>query len=577
MSFKLRHSVPQVWVLLSIVTLSASKTSIQVEEQFWLAEPSHPLVIPDLNSLDFSADLSTVKELSWFSGRMSFLTAEQKQNIRCLYKIGRKIAHSEAHIHFLSKCLEFHLIPKSFRIKNTIPGNKQINQGRIDQISMEAIDDERANQINKLEFENIEFENQKKGLEGVFSKDAASEEIKRVEKHIERVKKLKSESHEKKIANYNNIENAHNDDTEMEHPDDLYMGLERIFQENGNPKRRRRFKRKYLQPQMKKIRKRKSKPIPAENNIPEGWNGAVKNISGVPISKVEESLFKKGKKFCPVEKDPPILRMQKELNNFYRNLRLEWHFFGQEDGRSDLEKRFYPKSNWKPPKACVDIENYISRIQEKFDRWKPSKKVSDNLSKEERKFLKSVKENDDIIYMWEDKGPSFVKLNREQYLRAGNVELENDKFYQEMIEYSPEEIKRKNDFLVDEMLQKNEIPLKVAEFLKGGQCEIAKFYHLLKTHKIPATIDDPSDWLTENGFPIRGIVSGIKTPTERLSGFVDYFLQPGMQSLKTFLKDGKHTLKVIEEINDQIKSGEISLEGVALVSLDVEAMYNNMT
>ena len=92
-------------------------------------------------------------------------------------------------------------------------------------------------------------------------------------------------------------------------------------------------------------------------------DGVVKNISGVPVSKVEESLFLKGKKFCPVEKDPPIIRMQKELNNFYRNLRLEWIFYGQEDGRSELEKRFYPKSGWKPLKACVDIENFISRIQ----------------------------------------------------------------------------------------------------------------------------------------------------------------------------------------------------------------------
>ena len=242
-----------------------------------------------------------------------------------------------------------------------------------------------------------------------------------------------------------------------------------------------------------------------------------------------------------------------------------------------LKKGFTQSQTGKNPKACVDIENYISRIQEKFERWKPSQKVSDNLSREERQFLKSVNENDDIIYMWEDKGPSFVKLSREQYLRAGNVELDNDKFYQEMLAYSPVEVKRKNDILVDEMLLKNEIPLKVAEYLKGGQCEVAKFYHLLKTHKIPATIDDPSEWLTENGFPIRGIVSGIGTPTERLSGFVDYFLQPGMQSLETFLKDGKHTVKIIEEINDQIKSGDISLEGVALVSLDVEAMYNNMT
>ena len=127
------------------------------------------------------------------------------------------------------------------------------------------------------------------------------------------------------------------------------------------------------------------------------------------------------------------------------------------------------------------------------------------------------------------------------------------------------------------MLYKNEIPLKVAEFLKGGDCQVAKYYHLLKTHKIPTDIDDPEGWLNENGYPIRGIVSGVKTSTERLSGFVDFFLQPGMKELETFLRDGKHTLQIIEEVNEKIQSNEMSLDGVALVSLDVEAMYNNMT
>ena len=30
-------------------------------------------------------------------------------------------------------------------------------------------------------------------------------------------------------------------------------------------------------------------------------------------------------------------------------------------------------------------------------------------------------------------------------------------------------------------------------------------YHLLKTHKIPTDIVDPSTWLDEQGFPVRGI------------------------------------------------------------------------
>ena len=76
---------------------------------------------------------------------------------------------------------------------------------------------------------------------------------------------------------------------------------------------------------------------------------------------------------------------------------------------------------------------------------------------------------------------------------------------------------------------------------------------------------------------MRGIISGRGAPTERLAGFVDHFLQPGMKELPTFLQDTKHTLQLLEEFNEKIVSGEETLEGVALVSLDVDKMYNNMT
>ena len=106
---------------------------------------------------------------------------------------------------------------------------------------------------------------------------------------------------------------------------------------------------------------------------------------------------------------------------------------------------------------------------------------------------------------------------------------------------------------------------------------MSKFYHVLKTHNIPTELENPLDWLEEQGFPIRGIISGRGGPTERLAGFIDHFLQPGMKKLGSFLKDTKHTLQIIEQINEKIDKGELSLEGVSLVSLDVEKMYNNIT
>ena len=50
-----------------------------------------------------------------------------------------------------------------------------------------------------------------------------------------------------------------------------------------------------------------------------------------------------------------------------------------------------------------------------------------------------------------------------------------------------------------------------------------------------------------------------------------------MQNLESFLQDSKHTLQIIENVNDEVKDGKLSLEGVAVVRLDVENMYNNMS
>ena len=119
-------------------------------------------------------------------------------------------------------------------------------------------------------------------------------------------------------------------------------------------------------------------------------------------------------------------------------------------------------------------------------------------------------------------------MTKIQYQQAGEKEFENDKIYKQEEEDKSLEIKRKSDILVDTMVQRDEISEKVAEFMRAGKCEVAKYYHLVKTNKILTDIDNPENWLMENGYPLRGIVSGIGTPTERISGFVDYFLQPGI-------------------------------------------------
>ena len=40
-----------------------------------------------------------------------------------------------------------------------------------------------------------------------------------------------------------------------------------------------------------------------------------------------------------------------------------------------------------------------------------------------------MSQNSDTVYMWEDKGPSFTKMTKKQFLEAGEAELSDEKFY----------------------------------------------------------------------------------------------------------------------------------------------------
>ena len=133
--------------------------------------------------------------------------------------------------------------------------------------------------------------------------------------------------------------------------------------------------------------------------------------------------------------------------------------------------------------------------------------------------------------MWEDKGPSFNKMTKDQYLQAGNVELSNEAFYEEVQNDPSKSVKQKCDNLVQKMVADREITEKVGDYLQSGGNELSSFYHLLKTHNLPTAVSDPSEWINENGRPIRGIISCVNSPTERLAGFIDHFLQPGMRGL----------------------------------------------
>ena len=62
------------------------------------------------------------------------------------------------------------------------------------------------------------------------------------------------------------------------------------------------------------------------------------------------------------------------------------------------------------------------------------------------------------------------------------------------------------------------------------------------------------------------------TPIERLGDYVDFKVNPGMQSLTTFLQDTKMLLQIVDQKN---KAGPIP-DNVNWLSADMKGIYQNM-
>ena len=133
---------------------------------------------------------------------------------------------------------------------------------------------------------------------------------------------------------------------------------------------------------------------------------------------------------------------------------------------------------------------------------------------------------------------------------------------------------------VQKMENKKEISTKVADYLVSEENKLSRMYHVVKTHKIPCndvvSVPEVREWLTAEGWPTREIISGSGSSTERISSLVNHLLSPGMQNLQSYIKDTKHLLQLTHYLNEELEAGNMDLENMAFLTLDVKALYPSM-
>ena len=132
------------------------------------------------------------------------------------------------------------------------------------------------------------------------------------------------------------------------------------------------------------------------------------NLTRRNLSSAEISLLLKGLKFVPAANKIDQAKLKREVEEYGRKLRLMWHF---------SQERFTPKSTFNLRKKDAVIGTYLSCLEERLlDTEIPSKRVN-NLTKDERNAMYSLKDDKSIIIKVADKGAAVTVWDRDDYLK----------------------------------------------------------------------------------------------------------------------------------------------------------------
>ena len=128
-----------------------------------------------------------------------------------------------------------------------------------------------------------------------------------------------------------------------------------------------------------------------------------------------------------------------------------------------------------------------------------------------------------------------VIQNRDDYIGEDLRQLSDTNFYSKT---DTDLSEKHHNGKHDEMLEAEEIDRSCADYLCNPEYRTSEFYMLPKILK---RLDNP---------PGRPIVSGNGCPTEHISQFVDHFLKPIVQDLRSYIKDTTHFLSILRDAGD---------------------------
>ena len=218
-----------------------------------------------------------------------------------------------------------------------------------------------------------------------------------------------------------------------------------------------------------------------------------------------------------------------------------------------------PSKGWKPDDSEMDpnIMRYkTSVLNDMQSKLKLKKKPRFNISVKERQAIRSLKQNSDIIIKPADKGGAIVILNKEDYIKEGERQLQQDQHYKKLDNFDRTKKKfiKEVETSLRSLKNRELIDDDIFKLLFRPNPRTSNLYLLPKIHK--------------KNNPGRPIINSVGSLTETISALVDEILRKYSKLAGRYIKDTSHFLQEIQNI--EIHSGDI------IATVDVTALYTNI-
>ena len=287
------------------------------------------------------------------------------------------------------------------------------------------------------------------------------------------------------------------------------------------------------------------KPTPRIENV------AVTNLSQHPLTESQVSLLSRGLKFIPDRHKVDKLKLLADLAEWERRMRLKEFFYVEgaepqikQDEKDPLEKFKVPKkSSFTPNKGCdMWLDMYIE--MDKTDIINSLKKLGKlNISPGENDAFLSLLHNDDIVIRPADKGSGIVVLDKTKYVESLQAEMEESNSYTMTEDDQTKKSMREVKKLVNQMYKDGAISQDMKQFLIPRYSKAGSLKGNPKLHKDKA--------------PLRTIVNGMNTATEKIAELAEYELNEFVITSPSYIRDTTDFINTLKEIEEPLPQGTI--------------------